>query len=445
MLRPYARVKPLHPRKKTCPSRFKFWRKWRKKGSLLKSGIIGVLEQPIRGQEESKLMKNRTLKLTDREVLSYSREHLKVHFPLQAQGYKCQTDDLLNALLGMAVHGDTLEAVCNDLAGLPHPATLRGYYNQQLRIEDLAWWEARVNAALAAQLPKRLWKHAQALAIDFHDEPYYGKSPQDTGLWVRGRPQEGTSRFYRLASAYVIVNGLRQTLAITFVLPEADHLHVLKHLLRRVLALNIRLKALFLDKGFAGVDEMRFLDKLGVRAVIACPIRGKSDGGTRRLCQGRKSYLAQHTFESGDHHRYPAKLAVCRAFTTSKRTQRSKAHGTWLVYILIHVDLPPQQVKPQYRLRFGVETSYRCLGQVRAWTTSQNPAYRFVLLGVGFFVVNVWIRLRWQYAQIPRRGGRIVDEKLLPLSRLARFMARALQKQYQSIEEITAHAPPLRV
>jgi hypothetical protein len=30
-----------------------------------------------------------------------------------------------------------------------------------------------------------------------------------------------------------------------------------------------------------------------------------------------------------------------------------------------------------------VETSYRCAGQVRAWTTTPNPALRFVLIGVG--------------------------------------------------------------
>jgi hypothetical protein len=46
-------------------------------------------------------------------------------------------------------------------------------------------------------------RHAQEVAIDYHDRPYYGKVPQAQGLWVRGHAKAGTTRFYRIATAYL--------------------------------------------------------------------------------------------------------------------------------------------------------------------------------------------------------------------------------------------------
>ena len=54
-------------------------------------------------------------------------------------------------------------------------------------------------------------RHAQEVAIDYHDRPYYGKGTQAEGLWVRGHAKDGTTRFYRVATAYVVLNGLRLT------------------------------------------------------------------------------------------------------------------------------------------------------------------------------------------------------------------------------------------
>jgi IS4 transposase len=83
-----------------------------------------------------------------------------------------------------------------------------------------------------------------------------------------------------------------------------------------------------------------------------------------------------------------------------------------------------------YRSRFGIETSYRCEGQVRGWTTAKNPAYRFVLLALAFVLLNVWIHLRWLFTQVPRHGVRWLDACRFPLARFAKFLQRALEMWY---------------
>ncbi len=95
-------------------------------------------------------------------------------------------------------------------------------------------------------------------------------------------------------------------------------------------------------------------------------------------------------------------MVVARTFTTGPRQRRS---ARWLVFVQINGDLPPHQVRKLYRRRFGIESSYRTMRQVRLRTNSRNPALRFVYLALGFVLVNIWITLRFAYCQIPRRDG----------------------------------------
>jgi hypothetical protein len=399
--------------------------------------IVSATQQ----SQEGKPMANDTLKLTDQEVLHRAHTVLGEHLPVQADGYTCTTGDLLDVLLGVAANRGTIEAVCADLVGAPDAETIRGYFKDQLRVEDLPELEQRLNRALSDEIPPRVWRQARDVAIDFHDRPYYGKKSQATGLWVRGQARDGTTRFYRVITAYVMLNYMRVTLGVRFVLPGEDIVDILQDVLQRVKRLEIQIERLFLDKGFAGIAVQKYLTRCGQPALIACPIRGTTRG-TRALCQGSQSYLTAYTFTSG-HRQWTAQLAVCRAFTTARRTKRMKRRATWLIYILIHLDLSPRQTRRLYRRRFGIESSYRCAGQVRGWTTSPNPAYRFVLLALSFVLLNVWMHLRWLFTQVPRRGRRRLDVQRFRLTRFARFIRRALEQRYGCVHQIAALAAPL--
>jgi putative transposase len=386
-------------------------------------------------------MRNHTPNLTDKDVLRHARSRLHRHLPLQADGYVCTTDDLLQVLLGVAVNRATIETVCADLLGTPDPETIRRYLKTQLRVEDLPALEQHLNAALADAIPAQVWAQARDVAIDFHDRPYYGKTSQAEGLWVRGEARDGTTHFYRVATAYLMLKRVRITLALHFVLPEDDTVRVLDQLLGRLETLNLRAKRLFLDKGFSGTAVLAYLSARQQPALIACPIRGKK-GGTRALCQGQRSYRTSYTFKDGSAEAVTAELAVCRTVTSSKRTHRMERRVTWLLFLLINLELAPKRVRRLYRQRFGVESSYRCAGQVRGWTTSRNAAYRFVLMALSFILLNEWLVLRWYFTQVRRRGGRFLATQRFALSRFVAFLRRALECHYGAVHEIAASAVP---
>jgi hypothetical protein len=64
-------------------------------------------------------------------------------------------------------------------------------------------------------------------------------------------------------------------------------------------------------------------------------------------------------------------------------------------------------------------------------------------MGLSLFLLNVWMILRWLFAQKPRRGDRLLDTKLFQLSRFARFIVHALEEYYGSVNQITAVTSPL--
>jgi hypothetical protein len=386
-------------------------------------------------------MHHHTPELSAPKVLQHTQTLLEEKLALKAEGYKCTTDDLFKVLVGVAATKSTLETVCANLVGTPDPQTMRGYFNEQLRVEGLSELEEQLNAALAAEVPRQVRSHAQEVAIDYHDRPYYGKGEQAQELWVRGKAKDGTTRFYRVATAYLILNGLRVTLALHFVLPDDNAVRVVDGLLCRVHVQGIEVSCLLLDKGFESIAVMEYLTRQGQAALIACPIRGTT-GGTRALCQGRKSYATEHTFKDKKGEEFTAPVLVCRVFTTARRTGRLCRQAEWLLFIELGLTLSPRSARHLYGHRFGIETSYRCEGQVRGWTTAKNPAYRFVLLALAFVLLNVWIHLRWLFSQVPRRGGRWLDPHRFPLRRFVLFLQHALEAWYGCVQAITAPVLP---
>jgi putative transposase len=97
---------------------------------------------------------------------------------------------------------------------------------------------------------------------------------------------------------------------------------------------------------------------------------------------------------------------------------------------LIRVKHALRRVRETYRERFGIDTGYRLMEQVRARTASTNPAFRFLLMGIALILINVWVALQWTYLRVRGSGPRRIARQHLTLERLARFLARAVEAIY---------------
>jgi putative transposase len=381
-------------------------------------------------------LKNST-SLTETAVLEVARSRLGQFLPLEADGYACTTGQLLDVLLAVSAQKDTIEQVCADLQIKVGAETIRGYFNAQLKVEKLFELQESVNLALQMSLNSDLKRQKLEVAIDFHDQSYYGKSEQAEGLWVGAEAKNGTTRVYRVATLYVIKNGHRLTLAIKFVLPNETAKEIVEYLLKQMRRLEIKAKCLYLDRGFASMEIVRYLKESKQSTIVACPIRGKT-GGLRALCVGRKSYRTKHVFKSAKHGAEEAEMAMFKGFTTKQRKGKKERKAKWLAYILVGCDeqTSAKKVKEKYRKRFGIEASYRCAKKVRGWTTSANAAYRFMLLGMSFLLTNIWQELQEQWTRKVQVGRASWKWQKFRLKRFVNFLRKAIENLYGMVSQI---------
>jgi putative transposase len=146
-------------------------------------------------------------------------------------------------------------------------------------------------------------------------------------------------------------------------------LDVLQRLLGRGHALSLRLKRLYLDRGFDNNGVIAYLKQQPFPTIIPLVIRGKT-GGTRALLVGRKSYHTIYTRKSVtyDQETFPVHV-VC---VYSKGRYRRRGLYRFAYIVIGKVNMRPCQIADEYRRRFGIETSYRLMNTVRARTTSRS-------------------------------------------------------------------------
>lgn len=362
---------------------------------------------------------------------------MQSHLSLKTDGYTCTTEMTVSVLLKAAAQGSSIEAVCADLSEVADSNTLREQLNEALDVTALRQQEAEFNLALSSAIPADMPRGGLEVALDLHDEPFYGQSPELRTYTCKAQAKQGTSRFFRIASAYVIWREVRLTLALTYVLPEDDLCQVVERLLQRLQHLSLHATVLYLDKGFCSGPVIRLLRQRQQAAIIACPVRGKR-GGTRALCQGNRSHRTVYTFAD----RTTVDLVAVATLVPDKTGHKRRK---WLLFVVLGLDWTPAQVYRKYRRRFGVECSYRLLRQARARTTSQNAALRFFLLSLALLMQNVWVKLRWSLTRRPGKGRHPLIPTLLRFDRFRRLLIRAVDVLYQVLMAIPVYHSPQSV
>lgn len=260
------------------------------------------------------------------------------------------------------------------MAGLPPRARLQGQLNRILR----------------QQLPARAMrgKTAYELAIDLTYLPYHGQPDADPAELSRNAPKAGTTHFHAYATVGIVHQQQRYIVAFGFVEAGTKMVTVVRHLLQRVQKLGLRIKVLLLDKGFYAGEIFRSLDRRGVSYIVPARL-----GKKHRLFQRRGSYRTPHWLAHAQGGAYPVSLVVLKRF---QRVKNGKRQACWLGYCCggwtRHLSF--QQVRLRYRQRFGIETSFRQMQQVRARTTSRSPVLRLLYVGLSLILVNCYLTVR---------------------------------------------------
>lgn len=367
--------------------------------------------------------------VTDAQTLATAVNCLVEYVPLEtAGGYS--PGELFAILLRAASQGDSIEQTARSLEGVPTGNGIRYHLE---KFADMATVEGQVNRALQSRLPAKIAKHAQCLAMDLHLLPYYGK-PNATELpyIYRSAAKAGTTRFYAYATVYVICRNKRVTLGIQAVPVNETMVATVTRLLDKVSALRVRVKRLYLDRGFYSVPVIRWLKALNLPFLMPAVIRGKQ-GGTRALCHGRTSYVTPYTLRSADYGTVDCQIYVVCHYQAGRKGQ----HGIdYRLYVGHRLKIALHQLHYHYRQRFGIESTYRMKNQCRIRTTTKNPVLRLLFVAIAFILINLWIYLLWYFVGRARRGSRQIFRAIFPLKSMLEFIAHAVERHFPVVSAI---------
>jgi hypothetical protein len=332
------------------------------------------------------------------------------HLPLGIDGRKIDDRLAWDILCYASVKRISIESACVELADAPSGNTTREHLDAALdpSRDGMRELEAQLNQALKAQLPKRVCRRIEKrrieAAADLVEIAYHGQAAQDDDEVRRGAAKSGTTHFHMYATFAVVHSGQRFTLAMTFVWAGETMDVVLARLIKRACELGVRFKRLYCDKGFCSVAVLRLLRQRRVPYLIPIPARG-GVGGIKGLFYGRRSYSTRYTFNRGTRAAYTTDVVIICKYRAGRYRRRGVKYFAYAVYGLGPIEA--HQLFELYRRRFGIETSYRQLHQVRARTSSRNPALRLLLVGLALLIVNLWVLLRQTWVTMTRYGGRV--------------------------------------
>lgn len=361
------------------------------------------------------------------------------HLPLGIEGRELDDERMWEILTYASVNQLTMESACHELHTAPSGNTVRAHLAEALdddRAQVVAL-EEQLNAALWAQLPRRVRRRLSQtrfeIAIDLHDIPYHGQPTVDPAEVRRGPAKSGTTHFHSYATLAIVHDHRRYELAITFVWAEDTMAQVVERLLTYKNRLKVRVRRAYLDKAFCGREVFARLRAHRLPYIIPIPLRGKKDqrgvyqSGIGRLFTGRRSYYTRYTFNADLPQAYTTDVAIVRTYSAGRYGRHRAAWFAYAVYGVAHI--PPNQIFTLYRRRFGIESGYRQLDQVRARTASPSPALRLLLVGLALLILNVYLTLHQVWLTVHRYGSR-VRRVWLTLRRLALLFSRLLEQVF---------------
>lgn len=298
------------------------------------------------------------------------------------------SDLLLKVLLDAALDKSSVEDHSTRNSHYPSPDTvmtmLAKTHCDQTRDEI----ETQIAALYQSQVKhhlmfKRRISPKVILAIDLHDEEYYGKHLYDGNKRITMYSQGKRRNALRFATLCIVSadNQWIYPLTIGFVVNHLgqERLEVVKRLLKQI-NLPMKIECLLMDGGFNDAGLFEYLDSQKINFLV----------------RGRVSKKKE----------YPGKVGSNFAYTTGKSKYKVEAYlyskrgaDRKLQFILLlgskRYRYTIAKAKSLYRKRFRIENTYRHAKQFKIRTSTSKIQLRWIMWAFAHFLELVWELIRY--------------------------------------------------
>ena len=353
----------------------------------------------------------RTLKAST--VYAYARHLLQQTLELETFKPAVPLSVVCSVLLLAACWQTSLTGACQMVNDAPSHRHVRNalYAVLPTRPRDLL---SRLLAALRQTLPDDLFGQAQTMALDLHQRPYYGKK-NTKGCTLR-KKKASTKKSFTYATLAVVDHwGGRFSVGLLPTRPHMRLSNIVEQLLEQAQQLGVDCRLLLLDKEFYAAEVIHLLQHRRLAFLMPAVKKGSKGTGNSWLFKadcpvGWHTYswttdLRKMDFKSGKRRKkgqLTVTVPMCVARYVKDGEQTTVVYAAWG----LGKAWSPAGVVGLYRRRFGIEGSYRQLGQCLARTSSRCERLRLLLVGLALLLCNLWAYLHEEAFSTGPRGAR---------------------------------------
>ena len=144
---------------------------------------------------------------------------------------------------------------------------------------------------------------------------------------------------------------------------------------------------------FLQAENLPFIMPVVMRG--RAPRKGRKATGLRWIKRQLAGWYP-HTMKSG---KRQVSISICvnyrwhRASQDRRRRRRQERRRQKLLFAVWRVYASPTAIREHYRLRFGIETSFRQMRQARISTCTRSGRLRLFFLALALILRNLWVWL----------------------------------------------------
>ena len=168
------------------------------------------------------------------------------------------------------------------------------------------------------------------------------------------------------------------------------------------------------------------------------PKRGKKPTGLRWIKRQPAGWYS-HVMK---HEKQQLKVSVCVGYRRHRNRKDGKQRHQKLLFAAWGVHGSPTEIREQYRLRFGIETSYRQMRQARIYTCTRSPRLRLFFLAVALILRNIWVWIHHTHLAEGSGETLTLHLELLRFKRMLEWIVREIVALFHDGSTPCAVRPP---
>jgi putative transposase len=282
------------------------------------------------------------------------------------------------------------EGVSQSLDKVPSADTLLHYIKTQNRDKMQEEFESQLGRSIIRlKRQRKLWK-AVSIAIDWHDEMYYGdheKTPMVNGT----KPKEGSSYAFQFLTVSLLVDGQRLVVGVMPLESRSELPTLTLIAIEKLRELGVKISDVTVDAGFFSAEMIDFLkaefEKNNLGYLVRMPINRKAK--KMKLWEGRRF---TYTLEEKKALSYEPPPKISFEVVVAHDKEKKRKDGKYHVYLFATNFLfDSETILELYKDRWAIETGYRMYNQFLMKTTSRNYTIRLFYFLFACLMYNAWV------------------------------------------------------